>query len=153
MRPYIHNYGAFHKMIWITDCSVGRQGENSLPADVSYLQWYYTLAANYAETSAAHKAIYRSVAITGTCSGLDSDPLVQAILVQQRDFGHPVVDGKASVVHGTGFVDHKAFFVIRMAARFASMQPQYWPRLDLIPNCPPLIGQISRQSIPLRSEF
>lgn len=153
MRPYIHTYGSTHKIVWVTDCSVGKQGQNNLPADVSYLQWYYTLAATYQETSAEHKAIYKNVEITGTCTGLDTDPLVRAILVQQKDFGHPVLDGKASVVHGSGFVDSKAFFVIRLAARFAVMQARLWPRLELMPNCPGIIAQLSRQAIPLRSEL
>jgi hypothetical protein len=153
MRPYVHTKGSMSKIVWVTDCSVGKGAQNSLSADVSYLQWYYTLAANYDETSPQHKLIYRNVLVTGSCTGLDSDPLVQAILLQQKDFGHPVIDGKASVVHGSGFVDDKAFFVVRLGALFAVMQPRSWPRLDLIPSCPTLVAQASRQAIPQRSDF
>jgi len=154
MRPYIHKRGStVHKFMWVTDCSVGKHAQNSVPEDVSFLQWYYVLAADYFETSPQHKSIYKNVSVTGKCTGLDSDPLVQAILVQQRDFGHPVIDGKASVVHGSGFVDDKAFFVLRLGARFASMYPTLWPRLDLIPSCPPLIAVASRAAIPQRSEL
>jgi hypothetical protein len=46
MRPYIHSFSLVHKIVWVTDCSVGRGAQNSLPADVSYLQWYYVMAAN-----------------------------------------------------------------------------------------------------------
>ena len=119
MRPYIHSRGSIHKLLWVTDCSVGKHAQNSVPEDVSFFQWYYVLAADYFETSPQHKSIYKNVSVTGKCTGLDSDPLVQAILVQQRDFGHPMIDGKASVVHGSGFVDAKAFFVLRLGARFA----------------------------------
>ena len=153
MRPYIHTYASRNRIVWVTDCSVGKDAENTLPVDVAYLQWYYTMAASYEETSPQHKLIYRNVAVTGTCTGLESDPLVQAILVQQKDFGHPVIDGKASVVHGSGFVDNKAFFVIRLSALFAVMQPRAWPRLDLIPSCPTQVAQASLQAIPHRSDF
>jgi hypothetical protein len=84
---------------------------------------------------------------------MDSDPLVQAILIQQRDFKHPVIDGKASVVHGSGIIDHKAFFILRLAARFAVMFSDRWPRLDLIRDCPPMLASISRSAIPLYSEL
>ncbi len=50
-----------------------------------FFQWYYGLAADYFETSPQHKSIYKNVSVTGKCTGLDSDPLVQAILAQQRD--------------------------------------------------------------------
>ncbi|MFL9995057.1 hypothetical protein PQR34_00495 [Paraburkholderia sediminicola] len=153
MRPYIHVSGPKHKIMWVVECSAGKNAQNSLPTDVSYLQWYYTLAAEFSETSQEHKSIYKNVLVTGRCSGLDSDPLVQAILVQQRDFGHPIVDGKASIVHGSGLVDDKAFFVLRLGARFAVMYPQLWPRLDLMPRCPPLVAQASREAIPQRSEL
>ena len=136
MRPYIHTRGStIHKFMWVTDCSVGKHAQNSVPEDVSFLQWYYVLAADYSETSPQHKSIYKNVSITGKC------------------FGHPVIDGKASVVHGLGFVDDKAFFVLRLGARFASMYPTLWPRLDLIPSCPPLIAVASRAAIPQRSEI
>lgn len=153
MRPYIHSNGPIHKIMWVNECSVGKQADNSLPADVSFFQWYYALAANYRETAPEHKQIYKNVSVTGNCTGLDSDPLVQAILVQQRDFGHPVVDGRASVIHGSGFVNQKAFFVLRLGARLAVMYPMQWPRLDLIPGCPALLAQVSRAAVPQYSEL
>lgn len=85
MRPYIHSRGSIHKLLWVTDCSVGKHAQNSVPEDVSFFQWYYGLAADYFETSPQHKSIYKNVSVTGKCTGLDSDPLVQAILAQQRD--------------------------------------------------------------------
>ena len=80
MRPYI--YGP--KFMWNLDCSVGKGGSNSISADVSFLQWYYTLAANFHLTTPENKAVYRQVKITGTCRGVDGDPLVAAIIAQQR---------------------------------------------------------------------
>jgi hypothetical protein len=139
--------------MWINECTVGKNAENTLPADVSFLQWYFVLASTFPETSSEHKDVYRNVSISGQCTGMDSDPLVQAILIQQRDFKHPVIDGKASVVHGSGIIDHKAFFILRLAARFAVMFSDRWPRLDLIRDCPPMLASISRSAIPLYSEL
>jgi hypothetical protein len=153
MLPYIYNKGHFHKFMWINECSVGKAAENSIPADVSFLQWYFVLASTYPETSSEHKAVYRNVSISGQCTGTDSDPLVQSILIQQTDFQHPVIDGKASVVHGSGVIDHKAFFILRLAARFAVMFSDRWPRLDLIRDCPPALATLSRNAIPQYSEL
>ena len=52
--------------MWNLDCSVGKGGANSISADVSFLQWYYTLAANFHLTTPENKAVYRKVKITGT---------------------------------------------------------------------------------------
>ena len=149
MKSYI--YGP--KFMWNIDCSVGKGGQNTISADVSFLQWYYTLAANFHLTTPENKAIYRHVKITGACNGQDTDPLVAAIIAQQRSLNHPYVDGKASVVNGTGRVTDKAFFLIRLEARFAVMFPSAWPRLDLIPNCPSSVAEIARNAIPNLAEI
>lgn len=149
MRPYI--YGP--KFMWNLDCSVGKGGSNSISADVSFLQWYYTLAANFHLTTPENKAVYRQVKITGTCRGVDGDPLVAAIIAQQRALNHPYIDGKASVVTGTGKISDKAFFLIRLEARFAVMFPDAWPRLDLIPNCPSSVLEVSRGAVPNLAEI
>ena len=153
MRPYVYSNGHFHKFMWINECTVGKNAQNTLPADVSFLQWYFTLAATFPETSPEHKAVYRNVAVNGLCTGMDGDPLVQSILIQQRDFRHPVVDGRASLVHGSGIISDKAFFILRLGARFAVMFPERWPRLDQIRGCPPLLANISKSAIPQHSEL
>jgi hypothetical protein len=139
--------------MWNLDCSVGKGGQNSVGADVSFLQWYYTLAAGFHLTTPENQAIYRQVKITGTCTGRDDDPLVAAITAQQRGLNHPYVDGKASVVTGTGRISDKAFFLIRLEARFAVMFPGAWPRLDLIPNCPGSVMEVSRGAVPTLAEL
>jgi hypothetical protein len=139
--------------MWNLDCSVGKYAANSVPADVSFLQWYYTLSANFALTNPDDKAVYRNVSITGFCDGTDNDPLVAAIICQQTAMNHPTIDGRASVVTGTGRVGDKAFFVIRLEARFAVMYPNLWPRLDLIPGCPQSIADISRFAVPTMAEI
>jgi hypothetical protein len=139
--------------MWNLDCSVGKGGANSVGSDVSFIQWYYTLASNFHLTDAENKAVYRKVKITGTCSGTDSDPLVAAIIIQQRSMGHPNIDGKVSVVTGPGKLGDKAFFLLRLEARFAIMYPNAWPRLDLIPNCPSSVIQASRAAIPNMAEL
>ena len=113
----------------------------------------YTLAANFHLTTPENKAVYRQVKITGTCRGVDGDPLVAAIMAQQRALNHPYVDGKASVVTGTGKISDKAFFLIRLEARFAVMFPDAWPRLDLIPNCPSSVLEVSRGAVPNLAEI
>jgi hypothetical protein len=148
MRPYI--YGP--KFMWNLDCSVGKGGANNIVTDVSFIQWYYTHAVNFHLTTAENKEIYKKVQITGACSGADSDPLVKAIVAQQRSMGH-VADGKVSVVTGSGKIGTHAFFLLRLEARFAVMFPAAWPRLDLIPNCPPAIAQASLAAVPNLAEL
>jgi hypothetical protein len=149
MKPYV--YGP--KFMWNLDCSVGKGGANNIDADVSFLQWYYTHAANFHLTTPENKAIYRNVKITGTCNGTDSDPLVAAIIAQQRSLNHPTIDGKASVVTGTGKIGTSAFFLIRLEARFAIMFPNAWPRLDLIPGCPGTVQVVSKGTVPSLDEL
>lgn len=149
MKPYV--YGP--KFMWNLDCSVGKGGANSIMSDVSFIQWYYTLAAGFHLTDESNKAIYRNVQITGTCNGTDRDPLVAAIIAQQRAMNHPHVDGRASVVTGNGKVGANAFFLLRLEARFAIMYPGAWPRLDLIPNCPSTVAAIAKGVVPTLAEL
>jgi hypothetical protein len=149
----MHAYLYGPKFMWNLDSSVGKGGANSNPADVSFIQWYYTLASDFHLTQEPNRTIYRKVKITGTCNGTDSDPLVAAIIAQQRSVNHPQVDGKVSVVTGSGKIGANAFFLLRLEARFAVMHPNAWPRLDLIPSCPGTIAQLSRDAIPNMAEL
>ena len=149
MKPYI--YGP--KFMWNLDCSVGKGAGNNIISDVSFIQWYYTLAAGFHLTEETNKAIYRKVQVTGMCSGKDSDPLVAAIIAQQRSMNHPQIDGRASVVTGTGKVGANAFFLLRLEARLAVMYPNAWPRLDLMPNCPPSVAAVSKGVVPTMAEL
>jgi hypothetical protein len=115
---------------------------------VSYIQWYYTLAAVQPNTPPNRKAVYAQVIVTGTCRGTTDDPLVQAILTHQTALKHPYIDGKISVAMGDGKVGQLAYFVFRLGARLSNMYPQAWPRLDLIPRCPPLVAEAVRRCIP-----
>ena len=148
MTPYLH-FGPAVNIQWNLNASVGKGAQNSNSADVSYLQWYYTLAAKFPETPADRAAIYSLVTITGRCTGKDDDPLVKAIFAQQRGLQHPVIDGKASVAPSGGRInDATAYFILRLGARFASKFPRQWPRLDLIPGCPPEVARLSVDTVP-----
>ena len=149
MQPYV--YGP--KFMWNLTASVGKGGANTNGADVSFIQWYYTHAAHFHLTDPANKEVYRKVRITGVCNGTDSDPLVQAILTQQRSMNHSSIDGRVSVVTGTGKLGDKAFFLLRLEARFAIMFPAEWPRLDLIPNCPSSVKEAMRAAVPNLAEL
>jgi hypothetical protein len=149
MKPYV--YGP--KFMWNLDCAVGKAAANSIPSDVAFIQWYYTLAANFHLTDADRREIYRRVKITGACNGTDKDPLVAAITAQQRNMNHPTVDGKVSVVTGSGKVGENAFFLLRLEARLAVMYPNLWPRLDLMPGCPPSVAQIASGAVPNMREL
>jgi hypothetical protein len=149
MQPYI--FGP--KFMWNLESSVGKGGSNSIRSDVSFIQWYYTHAAGFHLTEPTNKEIYRKVRITGTCNGTDSDPLVAAIFAQQRSMNHPSIDGKVSVVTGGGKLGDRAFFLMRLEARFAIMFPNAWPRLDLIPNCPSGVLEASRGTVPTLAEL
>ena len=75
MTPYLH-FGAF---TWNIDCAVGQGGQNSVNADVSYIQWYYWLASRNPRTPPERQAIYRLVnpngMFSGVCTGRADDPL------------------------------------------------------------------------------
>ena len=148
MKPYLHHFGSKAHFHWNLDCSVGKGGNNSLATDVSYIQWYYTLAAKHPNTPADRKAVYAKVAITGTCRGTTDDPLVQAILTHQKHLAHPVIDGKISVATGGGKISTSAFFILRLNARLAHMHQNVWPRLDLIPTCPVIVADATRAALP-----
>lgn len=148
MKPFVHQFGTGAHFQWNLDCSVGKGGQNSVVADVSYIQWYYTVAAIHALTPPERKAVYSKVKVTGKCTGLDGDPLVQAILTHQRALAHPAVDGRISVATGDGRIGEMAFFVLRLGARFADMFPAAWPRLDLIPGCPTAVSNAVRAAVP-----
>lgn len=148
MKPYLHQGGSFTHYQWNVSSSVGKGGQNNQPADVSYVQWYYTLAAAHQLTPPDRKAVYQKVSISGTCRGTADDPLVAAITAHQTALKHPVIDGRISVATGDGRVGEMAFFVLRLGARLADMYPQFWPRLDLIPNCPPAVAQAVRAAVP-----
>ena len=148
MKPYLHRAGSTTHFQWNLDCSVGKGGQNSLASDVMYIQWYYTLAAAHPNTPQNRKDVYSKVVITGTCNGRGDDPLVKAILAHQQALTHPVIDGKISVATGDGKVGANAFFILRLGARLSDMFPQAWPRLDLIPRCPPAVAQAVREAVP-----
>ncbi len=148
MKPYLNPaFGSFHFQ-WNLDSSVGKGGQNSLPCDISYIQWYYTLAAVHPLTPEDRKAIYRQVHVTGACLGTDADPLVKAIIAHQQALNHPVIDGKISVAHDSGKIGSTALFILRLGARLANMYPELWPRLDKIPHCPPLVAIEVRKTVP-----
>ena len=149
MKPYI--YGP--KFMWNLDCSVGKGGANSNSADVSFLQWYYTHAANFHLTTPENKAIYRHVTVTGICNGKDSDPLVAAIIAQQKSLSHPTIDGKASVVTGPGksAPAHSSSFALRPDSRSCSRtRGQGWIST---PGCPGTVQIVSKGTVPRLEEL
>lgn len=148
MKPYLHSNGTFSHFQWNLDCSVGKAAQNTIVADVSFVQWYYTLAVSFPETPPDRAAIYRKVTITGRCTGKDDDPLVQSITAQQKGLSHPIIDGKASVAPAGGRIGETAYFILRLNARFATQFPKEWPRLDLIRGCPAAVAQAVLSSIP-----
>jgi hypothetical protein len=148
VKAYLHQDGDHFDILWNVDCSVGKGGQNHLRADVLYIQWYYQLAAAQSLTPDDRKNIYRAVKLTGTCSGKDGDPLVAAITAHQRAINHPQVDGRVSVATGSGKLGASAFFVLRLGARLANMYPDFWPRLDKIPGCPPEVASAVKQTVP-----
>ena len=149
MKAYVHADGDHMDFLWNVDCSVGQGGQNNLEADVSYIQWYYKLAAAQPATPPERREVYGQVRVTGRCDGTSGDPLVQAIVLHQQTLRHPKVDGRISVATGAGKIDGaSAFFVLRLGARFAKMFPQFWPRLDLMPQCPTAVAKASLAAIP-----
>ena len=149
MKPYV--YGP--KFMWNLETSVGKGAANNNPCDVSFIQWYYVLASTFHLTDPERKVIYRNVQVTGTCDGTNTDALVQAIFAHQQITQHPQIDGRVSVVHGSGHIGSVAFFLLRLEARFAVMYPREWPRLDLIPRCPSSVAQVSRFAVPTIAEL
>ena len=148
MKPHLLPAGNGYHIQWNLDKSVGKGASNSSREDVTYIQWYYTLAAESPLIDRARAAIYAQVRITGTCTGRDDDPLVKAIIAHQTFLRHPVIDGRVSVAHGNGKVGSNAFFVFRLGARLADMYPNEWPRLDKIKKCPDGVKKAVARCIP-----
>lgn len=148
MKPLLHCAGALTHFQWNLECSVGRNAENRLACDVAYIQWYYMLAAAHPNTPPERRAAYSKVSVTGGCRGTDDDPLIRAIVTHQTALKHQKIDGKLSVAKGNGKIGVDAYFVLRLGARLSDMYPQFWPRLDLIPTCPPLVANAVRSCIP-----
>ena len=150
MRPIILNNWFF----WNLDQSVGKSASNGDPTDVSLAQWFYTqLAAHPAGVPPDHMPIYRAVQVSGGCTGRDDDPLVAAILTTQKvsNAGKPTytVDGHISVVHGGVFyAPTTPFLILQMSTTLAGWHPNVYPRLDLIPGCPPNVANAVRKAIP-----
>ena len=148
MKPYLLSAGTTHHFQWNVDASVGKGGQNSNHADVMYIQWYYTLAAAHPETPPDRKIIYQRVKITGVCSGMDGDPLVDSIIAHQQRLQHPQIDGRISVAIQGVKIGSMAYFVFRLGSRFANMHPRAWPRLDLIQGCPAPVAAEVTAAIP-----
>lgn len=152
MKPYVHDADLF---MWNLHNSVGRAAANNVQADVCHLQWYYTLAAKFHLTADERRATYSAVTVSGVCTGRDDDPLVRAILEHQKAISHPYVDGRASPVPGSSGglrLAGKAYFVLRLGARFSWMFPHVWPRVDLIPGCPGSVAAAVRRAVPTIQE-
>lgn len=148
MKPHLLPAGNGYHFQWNLDQSVGKGGSNSCREDVSYIQFYYTKAAQSSLIDPSRAAIYGQVKVTGTCTGRDDDPLVKAIIAHQTFLRHPNIDGRVSVAHGSGKVGSNAFFVFRLGARFADMFPNEWPRIDKIPRCPDVVKKAVMNCIP-----
>jgi hypothetical protein len=148
MKPWLHHAGSIVHFHWNLECSVGKGGQNSLPCEVSYIQWYYSVAAKHPKTPVDRKAVYSKVLVNGVCNGSQNDPLVQAIMIHQTALSHPVIDGKISVAQGDGRVGQNAYFILRLNARLSDMYPSAWPRLDLIPGCPALVANAVQACVP-----
>lgn len=148
MKPYLHGPPGFEVIMWNVGATVGRRGANSSPADVAYIQWYYKEAAAFHLTPPERRKIYREVKVTGHCTGRDDDPLVRAILANQEAMNHPRVDGLVSVAQGNGKIGTKAYFVLRLGARFATMHERQWPRLDHVAGCPASVAVMVKAAMP-----
>ena len=144
MQPVIY----FDSFMWNVSVPVGKGAPRTGHEDVFYIQWYYKMAAEHVLTPPDRKAVYKNVQTNGSCTGLDSDPLVQSIMTHQRFLAHPIIDGRVSVATGTGKLQDKAFFVYRIGARIAHMHPELWPRLDKIPGRPGPVADAVRRTIP-----
>jgi hypothetical protein len=133
---------------WNLECTVGKGGQNTLPCEVSNMHGYCTLAAQHALTPQDLKAVYSKVAVTGRCTGTDSDRLLEAFPVHQKAPTHRVIDGKFSIATGDGKVGANAFFILRLNARLSDMHPNVRPRLDLIPGYPGVVADAVRACVP-----
>lgn len=147
MHPMISN----NKFYWNIDQSVGKNASNGNQTDICYIQWFFVKAAEHpAHVAPDHLAVYRAVRVTGACNGTDNDPLVAAILMWQKSrnqHGDPTtVDGHVSVAHGgIIYAPHSPFLVVVCAVGMAEWFPNAFPRLDLIPGCPPSVAMAVRQ--------
>lgn len=152
VKPYVQPGAPFY-FYWNVSANVG-QGSPNLRDDLDLVQFAYSfLAVNpKVNLSAADRAIFAAVTPGGPCSGLDSDPLVKAIRRHQQLRGG-MQDGHVSVIPPNTYTyptpggGQMQFMLLSLNVQFHDLQPDVYPRLDLIKLCPGALKATVAQSM------
>jgi hypothetical protein len=129
-RGMVSTNGIF---LWNVDAHVGQGCPNKVD-DVQLVQLgYFCLAKDQAAGVSPQDRITLSKVVPGAAyNGSASDPLTVAIKLHQKLRGG-VQDGKVSPVQPS--ISYN-WMLITLDASMQRTLGQYWPRLDLHPNCP-----------------
>jgi len=139
MRPAIAQSPKGSIFYWNVDQAVGRNAANQFD-DVLFVKWcFYKLGKFHGTAPGVRSAIDR-MTLNEDCNGRDGDPLVETIKTLQRDYHHPLVDGRISPVTTAGGTFRyggaaSPFLIIYpLNAVLQQMHPEQFPRIDLMPE-------------------
>ena len=141
VTPVVAGSGAQRRFFWNVSANVGAKSPNK-PDDVQLVQLAYLCAASDTFYDAALRAIFAAVVPGAPYSGQENDPLTRAIRAHEKERGD-AQDGHVSVL--TSLVDvsydggkHR-FLIAGLNFHLRKALPDYFPRLDKHPRCPPLL--------------
>ena len=138
----IDSIGGKKRFFWNVDANVGAMSPNKSD-DVHLVQFGYALMSRLPVFDAELRAVFARVRVGVPCTGREDDPLVQAIRAHQRKRGG-AQDGHVSPIRATGqYADSDgphAFMLTAINNNVFDSAPRLYPRLDLMPGCPPLVS-------------
>lgn len=137
----IKHSDGFGHFYWNVDANVG-VGSPNRTEDVQLVQLGYAIMAKSTNPliPASDKAVFALVKVGAPCTGLESDPLVQAIRKHQASRGG-AQDGHVSVLPPAG-IDYphrggtKGFMLASIMGNIRDAMPTDYPRIDKHASCP-----------------
>lgn len=144
--PVIVNAGKL--IFWNLSSNVGMKSPNRTD-DVQLVQLAYAVAAVDAGWNADAREVFKRVVPGAPYNGADNDPLTLAIRAHQA-FAGTSRDCHVSVVNNlqTGMYNSKkhVFLMVPLVAGLSYAMPDYYPRLDKHPKCPPALASTVRSA-------
>ena len=125
---------------------VGKGYGHTRVDDVMLVQYYFVVSREF-ETGET-LAVFRKIKVTG----IMDDALVEAIFQMQKDWHKErpniEVDGIVSVPRTTDkYLPGAPWAIMQMNYNLLFYRERFWPRLDLSPDCPALLGKAIRSAL------
>ncbi|MCP4561304.1 MAG: hypothetical protein GY873_18790 [Bosea sp.] len=141
MEPVVlTNSSGLKRIFWNLTANVGVRSPNQRE-DVQFVQFGYFAMANSSKNQNSQlKAVFAAVQIGAEYSGQEDDPLTRAIRAHQKERGG-VQDGHVSVMRSILYSGTTSFMAIALNNNLLDLIPDYYPRLDRHPKCPPRVRE------------